>query len=181
MQWRSNTVIGLRYLHKKILLLTLSAILIFLLFSACSVSTFSADATTNSEAEPAAAVMDMSDLVLNTPESYSLQRRDYLTNKGKEIYDGLYDAALNFKEYVYVDTNNDFSSDTIFNKFNQILSYYVLLDHPEIFWTEGSFDHATSHVNENNETVYTFPIVYGCLQSEVKNFIPNWSHRLSKC
>lgn len=153
---------------KKILVLLLSSVLLVSVFTACSVPTTSVDSTGNYDTTQQVAI-DMSDLVLAKPESYSMLRRDYLTDKGKEIYDGLYDAALNFEEYVYVDKNNDFDFDTIFDKFNQIFSYYVLLDHPEIFWTEGGFEHAASYVNERNETVYTFPIVYGCQQSEIEN------------
>lgn len=135
--------------------------------TACSSSVLLEESTDSTDTTQQVTI-DMSDLVLDEPESYSMLRRDYLTDKGKEIYDGLYEAALNFEKYVYVDTNNDFDSDTVLEKFNQILSYYVLLDHPEIFWTEGGFEFTSSYVNENDETVYNIPIMYGCQQSEVE-------------
>lgn len=146
----------------------LICIAILFSFTACSSSDTTTDSSNDTDTTQQLNI-NMSDLVKTSSYSDSMTRRDYLTDKGKEIYDGLYDAVINCEEYVYIDKNNEFDFDTIYDKFNQVLSYYVLLDHPEIFWTEGGFDHASSYVNDNSETVYTFPIAYGCQQSEIEN------------
>jgi len=54
---------------------------------------------------------------------------DQLTDDGKELYDILYDATVNFKDKVPVPTLDLDAIDTIFN--------CVMMDHPEIFYVNG--------------------------------------------
>lgn len=114
--------------------------------------------------------VDISEFVLNNPEICGLCRRDYLTDKGKEIYDGLYDSVLNFEDYIYVCKDEIKSLEDYAEKFNIILSYYVLIDHPELFWTEGGFAYINSNKNENDETQLKFQLSFGCKKEEVERY-----------
>ncbi len=150
----------------------ISIILIVLLsfcVSSCSSDFYSSEHAISSN-RTEKDIVDMSGLVLKNNNEYPLCRRDYLTDEGKKIYDGLYNSVMNFDDYIYVCKDNVENLEDYADKFNTILSYFVLIDHPEIFWTEGGFVYVSSNKSENNETQLKFQLLFGCKKEDVKRY-----------
>lgn len=138
------------------------------------------DSTINNE-EQTSTADDMTDFVIEsindlTEDNYQLTRRDNLNDYGKIIYDGLYKAVVNHSEFKFTDNiaYSDERSSVLSDVFSTMLSGFVLLDHPEIFWCHGSIKMQT--VYSDNKADYSVSMIYDCdensldqYENEIKN------------
>ena len=110
---------------------------------------------------------DINDLVV---DRHKLVRRENLNDEGKRIYDELYEAVSTHSSFVYYDNNSysDERNDILGDIFNDILSYYVLTDHPELFWTQGGFE--ISAVNTASGAEYTYNVTYDCDKNKIPQY-----------
>lgn len=118
---------------------------------------------------------DLSDVKINsiddlTADNHQLTRRDNLNEYGKKIYDGLYAAALNRSEFKFTDSEaySEKRSSVLTGIFTDILSGFVLMDHPEIFWCHGSI---TSQAVLNEDIAeYSISMIYDCDESRIDQY-----------
>lgn len=146
---------------KKFLCIIISTFLIVASFAGCAVDDSTSLSTTSSETQSVAA------------ESFgsAIMRRDLLSDEEKSVYDGLYDAVLNFGSYKIEKSGSDdydALADQLLDRYTDILAYYVLLDHPEIFWCSGSMQ--VSYSYDYNSADLEFMPVLACSQSEAESY-----------
>lgn len=118
---------------------------------------------------------DLSDLNLNsindlTADNHKIKCRDNLNDYGKKIYDDLYQAVSREKNFEFTD-NQPYSEERaslLGDIFNQLLSSFVLTDHPEIFWTQGGLESLATPAG--NSTQYDISINYDCDKSKIKQY-----------
>ena len=118
---------------------------------------------------------DLSDLNLNsindlTADNHKIKCRDNLNDYGKKIYDDLYQAVSREKDFEFTD-NQPYSEERaslLGDIFNQLLSSFVLTDHPEIFWTQGGLESLATPAG--NSTQYDISINYDCDKSKIKQY-----------
>lgn len=103
----------------------------------------------------------------------SLSQRNYLSDEEKEIYDGIYNAIMTLCPYETKHPGSD--SKKFSDRVWKILQNRVLVDHPEIFWTDGGG--TTSWIETVSGANYTFDIKY--LYDE--EAIHAYSNRLRIC
>ena len=130
-------------------------------------------ADSNNKAEQ----LDLDDVTINSiddllADNRKLTRRDNLNEYGKQIYDGLYEATLNrtifnFTDSVAYSESNAHASD-LSDVFADLLSGFILMDHPEIFWCHGSIRIETSPDGE--KTNYAVSTIYDCDESKIDEY-----------
>lgn len=103
-------------------------------------------------------------------DNHELTRRDNLNDKGKEIYDQLYEATKNRTEFVYIDDReySEERSDELSNIFVNMLSLFVLTDHPELFWTNGGL--LVNCRVTNSGTEYSYSVLSDCEESNIDKY-----------
>lgn len=103
-------------------------------------------------------------------DNHKLERRENLNKKGKDLYDQLYEAAKDRKEFVYLDDKeySDQRCDALSDIFVKLLGYFVLMDHPEIFWTNGGV--LVSSTPLGSSTEYKVTIMSDCDENKIDNY-----------
>lgn len=128
---------------------------------------------------------DFSKITINsiadlTADNHRLTRRDNLNEYGKKIYDGLYQAALNRSEFEFMDglAYSEERSAVLTNVFTDMLSGFVLMDHPEIFWCHGSIK--TQAVPNGDKANYSISMIYDCDESKINQYDKEIKDKLSE-
>lgn len=129
--------------------------------------------------------VDVSDITIQsiddlTSDNHQLERRDNLNEYGKKIYDGLYEAALNRSEFKFTDNEvySEKRSSVLSDVFTDILSGFVLMDHPEIFWCHGSVTSQAS-LNEDNAE-YSISMIYDCDENKINQYNKEIKNKLNE-
>lgn len=99
-------------------------------------------------------------------------RRDLLNGDEKEIYDGLLAASSDFGAYSFTEFGalpNDGEIDKMLERYRDILYYYVLIDHPEIFWCQGALE--LSYTSNGTSTDYKIQPTFLCTKPEAEMYL----------
>lgn len=117
----------------------------------------------------------------NTSNDYSLMPRqietEFTQTRGNllypedaEIYNGLCEALASYSAYTYTadDVLTDEEIDRKIDYISNILAYYVLIDHPEFFWTQGNA--YISSVTKKGHTELKFDLNVGYTVDEIKGY-----------
>lgn len=103
-------------------------------------------------------------------DNHKLSRRDNLNEKGKNLYDQLYEATKNRTDFVYVDDDeySDERCDALSDIFVKLLGYFVLMDHPELFWTNGGI--SVTSLPSGAGTEYRVTVLSDCDENNIDTY-----------
>ena len=103
-------------------------------------------------------------------DNHKLSRRDNLNEKGKNLYDQLYEATKNRTDFVYVDDDeySDERCDVLSDIFVKLLGYFVLMDHPELFWTNAGI--SVTSLPSGAGTEYRVTVLSDCDENNIDTY-----------
>lgn len=129
-------------------------------------------------------MVDSSEIVINsindlTTDNKKINRRDNLNSYGQEIYDGLYRAALNCSVYKFTEQSSSSERGEILSDvFSDMLSGFILMDHPEIFWCHGSISLESTSIG--GVTEYLVTMLYDCDESSIDKYNDEIKNKLKE-